>query len=345
MIPELNERNFKVLGIGEVMLRLSPVGRDRISYCETFEKKAGGSELNVVSGVSMLGLRTGIITKLPKNEIGKFVKLKIRYSGTSDDFVIYDRSEGKRLGIYYYENGAYPRLPTVCYDRANSSFVNFRKEELPDSIYTETNVFHTSGISLALDGQLRDNIVDMMKKFHDGGALVSFDVNYRAALWSESEAKETIEKILPMINVLFISEETLRRMFGMAGTIEQIHRDFSKKYPGIEIIASTKRNVKSPQKHDFTSLVYDTRENRHYSDAPYYDIDVVDRIGSGDAYVAGALYGLIKHRSIEAMAKYGDAMAALKNTIMGDMPECDLNDINRIIAAHEDTGPKNEMQR
>ena len=345
MISELKERNFKVIGIGEVMLRLSPVGKDRISYCETFEKNAGGSELNVVSGVSMLGLRTGIITKLPKNEIGKFVKLKIRYSGTSDDFVIYDRSEEKRLGVYYYENGAYPRLPIVCYDRANSSFVNFRKEELSEDVYTEANVFHTSGISLALDKTLRENIVDMMKKFHENGALISFDVNYRATLWSEEEARNTITSILPIINVLFISEETLRRMFGMSGTLEQIHKDFAKMYPNIEIIASTKRNVKSPQKHDFTSLVYDTREDAHYSDTPYYDIDVVDRIGSGDAYVAGALYGLLKHRTIKAMAKYGDAMAALKNTIMGDMPECDLNDINRIISAHESTGPKSEMQR
>ena len=345
MIPELKERNFKVLGIGEVMLRLSPVGKDRISYCETFEKKAGGSELNVVSGVSMLGLRTGIITKLPKNEIGKFVKLKIRYSGTSDDFVIYDRSEERRLGVYYYESGAYPRLPIVCYDRANSSFVSFTKEELLPDVYTQANVFHTSGISLALDKTLRKNIVDMMNKFHESGALVSFDVNYRATLWSEEEARETIETILPIINILFISEETLRRMFGMTGTLEQIHREFAKRYPNLEIVASTKRNVKSPQKHDFTSLVYDTREDVHYSDTPYYDIDVVDRIGSGDAYVAGALYGLLKHRTLSAMAKYGDAMAALKNTIMGDMPQCDLSDINRVISAHESIGPKSEMQR
>lgn len=345
MIPELKERNFRVLGIGEVMLRLSPVGKDRISYCETFEKKAGGSELNVVSGVSMLGLRTGIITKLPKNEIGKFVKLKIRYSGTSDDFVIYDRSEGKRLGVYYYESGAYPRLPIVCYDRANASFVSFRKEELPDDVYTQANVFHTSGISLALDKTLRENIVDMMKKFHECGALISFDVNYRATLWSEEEARETIEGILPIINILFISEETLRRMFGMTGTLEQIHKEFAKRYPNLEIVASTKRNVKSPQKHDFTSLVYDVKEDVHYSDTPYYDIDVVDRIGSGDAYVAGALYGLLKHRTLSAMVKYGDAMAALKNTIMGDMPQCDLSDINRIISAHESVGPKSEMQR
>ena len=134
-------------------------------------------------------------------------------------------------------------------------------------------------------------------------------------------------------------------MFGMTGTLAEIHKAFSERYPNIEIIASTMRNVKSPQKHDFSSLVYDCREKVHFSEEPYYDIDVVDRIGSGDAYVAGALYGLLQHRTIVAMAKYGDAMAAIKNTVMGDMTETDLSDVERIITAHDSKGPKSEMQR
>ena len=345
MIEVPKRKSFSVMGIGEVMLRLSPVGKERISYCETFEKMAGGSELNVVSGISMLGLRTGMITKLPHNEIGKFIKHKIRYAGTSDDYIIYDNSENMRLGVYYYESGAYPRLPVVSYDRRNSSFTTFKKEEVHPSVYSAAKVFHTSGITLALSKELSDNVIAMMNRFHDEGTLISFDVNYRAALWSEERAKKTIERILPIIDILFISEETSRRMFRMEGTLEEIHRAFAKKYPNLEIIASTKRTVISPQKHSFTSLVYDAREDLHFSDKPYDDIDVVDRIGSGDAYVAGALYGLLKHKSIEKAAKYGDAMAALKNTVIGDMTVCDLPDIDRIIAAHDSVGPKSEMIR
>lgn len=345
MFDSPRKKSFYVLGIGEVMLRLSPSSKERISYSETFEKKAGGSELNVVSGISMLGLRTGMITKLPHNEIGKFIKHKIRYAGTSDDYIIYDDTDKMRLGVYYYESGAYPRLPVVSYDRRDSSFTSFRKEELHPGVYSSTKVFHTSGITLALSTELSENVIDMMNRFHDEGALISFDVNYRAALWDEASAKKTIEKILPVINILFISEETLRRMFGMQGELCEIHREFAKKYPSLEIIASTKRTVISPQKHSFTSLIYDVREDRHFQDAPYNDIDVVDRIGSGDAYVAGALYGLLKHKSIEKAAKYGDAMAALKNTILGDMTVCDLTDIERIIKAHDSTGPKSEMIR
>lgn len=345
MIKEFEKKSFSVLGFGEVMLRLSPVGKERISYSETFEKKAGGSELNVVSGISSLGLRTGIITKLPQNEIGKFIKHEIRFSGTSDDYIVYDTSENKRLGIYYYESGAYPRTHVVSYDRQNSSFLTFKEEDLPQQIYSETNVFHTSGITLALDENLRKNVIKIINKFHDNGALVSFDVNYRASLWSEELAKETIEQILPIINILFISEETLRRMFKMTGTLKEIHKEFSKKYPNLQIIASTKRTVISPQKHDFTSLIYDCKEDLHYQDEPYFNIDVIDRIGSGDAYVAGALYGLCKYRSIEQAAKYGDAMAALKETILGDMTRCDITDIERIIKSHSTTGQKDEMVR
>ena len=338
-------KEFKVLGIGEVMLRLSPIGKERISHCETFEKKAGGSELNVVSGISMLGLRTGMITKLPHNEIGKFAKRQIRYSGTSDDYVIYDDSDTKRLGIYYYESGAYPRVSVVSYDRAASSFTTFKKEELPSEIYSSTDIFHTSGITLALGEDIRENVISMMKSFHDAGALISFDVNYRAALWDEAHAKATIMRILPLVDILFVSEETLRRMFSMTGTLEEIHKDFSKKYENLKIIASTKRTVISPQKHNFSSLVYDCNEDRHFSEEPYENIDVVDRIGSGDAYVAGALYALLRFGNIDEMAMYGDAMAALKNTILGDTTECDIIDIERIIDAHTTSGPKSEMVR
>ena len=345
MINLLPDKEFRVLGVGEVMLRLSPVGKERISHCETFEKNAGGSELNVVSGISMLGMRTGIITKLPRNEIGKFVKHKIRYCGTSDDYVVYDDSPEKRLGIYYYESGAYPRLSVVSYDRAHSSFTAFKKEELPDEVYSSANIFHTSGITLALSESVRENVIEMMKRFSESGAIISFDVNYRAALWDEAKAKETMLRVLPYVNLLFVSEETSRRMFGMSGTLEDIHKNFSAEYPNLEIIASTKRKATTPQKHTFSSLVYDCKEKRYFEEEPYRDIDVVDRIGSGDAYVAGALYALLRFRSIEEMAKYGDAMAALKNTVIGDTAECDILDIERIIKNHHTIGPKSEMVR
>ena len=345
MLNKPTKKEFGVIGLGEVMLRLSPVGKERISHSETFEKNAGGSELNVVSGISMLGIRTGMITRLPKNEIGKFVKYKIRYSGTSDDLIIYDDSPEKRLGIYYYESGAHPRVSVVSYDRGGSSFTGFRRDQLPSDVYDRASIFHTSGITMALDKGVRESAIEMMQRFKEKGALISFDVNYRAALWSEDEARETVLRVLPLIDVLFVSEETSRRMLGMQGTLEDIHREFARRYPNLRIIASTRREAITPQRHNFSSLVYDTESDIHYTDPAYESIDVVDRIGSGDAYVAGALYALLRFGTADKMVEYGDAMAALKNTILGDMAECDLTDIERIIKNHKTTGPKNEMVR
>jgi 2-dehydro-3-deoxygluconokinase len=148
-------KDFDVLGFGEVMLRLSPVGKERFSTCEHLEKMAGGSELNVVSGISLLGLRSGIITKLPDNEIGKFVVNKIRFCGVSDDYVVMDSSRDARLGAYYVESGAYPRKPTVLYDRKDSSMTTLKIDEIPEDVYKSTRLFHVSGISLALCPDLR----------------------------------------------------------------------------------------------------------------------------------------------------------------------------------------------
>lgn len=345
MLENLPKREFDVLGIGEVMLRLSPEGKERISQSESFEKKAGGSELNVVSGISQLGLRTGIVTRLPDNEIGKFIKNKIRYTGTSDDFVTYDASPEKRLGIYYYESGAYPRVSVVSYDRTDSSFVRFSLDELDPKIYHSCKVFHLSGITLALGETLRRQVIEMIRRFHENGTLISFDVNYRAALWSEEEARETVESILPYVNLLFVSEETLRRMLGRTGELKEIHRALAKEYPNLKMIASTQRAVISPTRHNFGSLVYDAEKDRHYAEEPYREIEVVDRIGSGDAYVAGALYGVLQYYDVEHAAQFGDAMSAIKNTIPGDMTVCDLHDVTRVITTHLSAGPKNEMVR
>ncbi len=345
MIFAKKGKSFSALGFGEVMLRLSTPSFGRITHSESFEKSAGGSELNVVAGISMLGLRTGIITKLPKSEIGKFIKYKVRYSGTSDNYITYDSSLERRLGIYYYECGAYPRPSSVTYDRRASSFTTFKKEELFEDVYTKTEIFHTSGITLALGSGIRENLYGMMSRFKEGGALISFDVNYRAALWGEEEAKREILKILPLVDILFVSEETLRRTFGFGGELKDIHRAFAKEFPTLGIIASTKRIATSPRKHSFSSLVFDCKEGEHFEEEPYRDIDVVDRIGSGDAYVAGALFGLLKFGDIRKIAEYGDAMAALKNTVMGDMTECDLGDIEEIIRRHTTPTQSSEMLR
>lgn len=338
------DKEFDALAFGEILLRLSAPVNDRMISGSSFEKRAGGAELNVVSGISLMGLRTGIISKLPKNELGTYVKNNIRFCGVSDDWLLYDETPEARLGIYFYEHGVYPRKPTVVYDRKNASINTIKPEDIPDCIYDSTRLFHTSGISLALSRQTRETAIALIKKFKAAGTLISFDVNFRANLWSEAEAKEYIEHILPYVDILFISEETSRRTFGKTGELKAILKDFAKEYD-IKILASTERKVISPKKHTFSSIIYNAEEDNFYDEPPYENIEVVDRIGSGDAYVSGVLYGLLDFNDCQKALEYGNACSSVKNTILGDLPSSDKKEIDRIIEAHQNKGFQSEMNR
>lgn len=334
--------DFDLIGLGEVMLRLSPPNKEKISQSETFEKNAGGSELNVVSGAAMLGIRSAIITKLPKSKMGHFIRNKIRYGNVSDDYIIYDHSDDRRLGIYYYESGAYPRKSSVIYDRAKSSFTTLSLDELPDDIYEKTKIFHISSITLALDPNLKETSIEMIKRFKAAGAYISFDVNYRAALWSEEEAKKTIESIFPYVDFLFVSEETSRRMLQRTGTLEEIMQGYVKDY-GCTLVATTRREVVSPTHHNFNSKIY--YEGKFYEEKPYNNIEVIDRIGSGDAYLAGVLFGLITYGTPERALEIGNALSAVKNTVLGDMSASSIDEIESVIKSHKATGHQDEMVR
>lgn len=283
------DEKFDLLTLGEVLLRLSPPNNERMDRGEVFYKQVGGAELNVACGVSLLGLRTGIISKLPANSLGRYVRNGIRFSGVSDDYLVYDDKEDARLGVYYYENGAYPRKPSVVYDRAYTSIHKLSEKEYDPSIYKNTRIFHTTGIMLALGENTRKTTIDMMKKFKKAGALVSFDVNFRGNLWSGPEAKKVIEEILPIVDIFFCSEDTAKLTFKKEGPVKDILHEFATDYD-ISIVVATQRIVHSPKKHTFGSIIYDAKKKEYFSEEPYRDIEVVDRIGSGDAYISGVLY-------------------------------------------------------
>ena len=337
-MAEYTSRSFDLLTLGQLLLRLSPPDNDRLSRGDTFVKQVGGAELNVAVGASLLGLRTGVISKLPSHDIGSFMKGKIRSFGVSDDFFMYDDSPSARVGIYYYENGAYPRKPKVIYDRLNI-------DEIPKEVYTASKCFHTTGITLALSPQIRETTIEMIKRFKEAGTLVSFDVNFRGNLWSGDEARECILKILPYVDIFFCSEDTARLTFLKTGTAKEMMKSFTEEYP-ISIVASTQRIVHSPKRHTFGSVIYDAARDTYYEEEPYRDIEVVDRIGSGDAYISGALYGLLSSGGDCSKAiAFGNATAAVKNTIPGDLPSSNLEEIQTIIKAHNQSGPQSEMAR
>ena len=339
------KKEFDLLSLGELMLRLSPPDNERIARGDTLGKQAGGAELNAITGAAMLGLRCGIISKLPANDLGTYIKNRVRLCGVSDDYLVYDQDRDARLGVYYYESGAYPRKPRIVYDRKNTSVNKLTVADYDDSLYQAARCFHTSGITLALSPQLRETAMEMIRRFKAQGTLISFDVNFRGNLWTGAEAKECIEHILPYVDVFFCSEDTARLTFLKEGSAKEIMKSFTQEYP-ISIVASTQRVVHSPKRHTFGSIIYSAREDTYYEEPPYADIEVVDRIGSGDAYISGVLYGLLSGEGdYQRALRYGNATSALKNTIPGDLLSTDLKEIDGIIREHQSVGRVAEMDR
>lgn len=336
------QAEFDLISFGEVMLRLSPPNKEKISQSETFEKNCGGSEFNVASGAASLGIRAAVVTKLPKNKMGHFIARRIRYGNVSDDYVVWDTTDKKRLGVYYYESGVYPRKSAVVYDRVGASVCSLKLSEIPDEIYDKARVFHISSISLALDPNLRETALAMIKLMKKNGVAISFDVNYRATLWSEEEARKVIEKIFPLVDILFVSEETSRRMLQRTGTLDEIMKGYADTY-GCKIVATTQREVVSPTKHNFGSRIY--YNGKFYEEPHYENIEVIDRVGSGDAYVAGVLYGILSDGGIERAMSVGNALSAIKNTVSGDMSISSLDEVESVIKSHKATGKQDEMVR
>ncbi len=339
------KKEFDLLALGELMLRLSPPDNERITRGETLGKQAGGAELNAITGAAMLGLRCGIISKLPANDLGTYIKNRVRLCGVSDDYLVYDQDKDARLGVYYYESGAYPRKPRIVYDRKNTSVNKLTTADYDESLYEAARCFHTSGITLALSPQLRETAIEMIRRFKEKGAIISFDVNFRGNLWTGAEAKECIERILPYVDIFFCSEDTARLTFLKEGSIREIMKSFTQDYP-ISIVASTQRVVHSPKRHTFGSIIYSAKDDIYFEEPPYADIEVVDRIGSGDAYISGVLYGLLsKEGDYQRALEYGNATSSLKNTIPGDLLSTDLKEIDGIIREHKSTGRVTEMDR
>lgn len=342
---ENKKKEFDLLTLGEILLRLSPPANERIVRDSVLERQVGGAELNVASVVSLMGLRAGVISRIPDTSIGIFAKNKLRFIGVSDDYLVYDKGDDARLGVYYYENGAYPRKPEIVYDRRNSSMTRLSLDELPESIYSSTRCFHTSGITPALSQQCRETAVEMIKRFKEQGTRISFDVNFRGNLWSGEEARACIETILPYVDIFFCSEDTARLTFGKTGDVKMMMKSFTEEYP-ISIVAATQRTVHSPKVHSFTSVIYNAKERWFYEEKPYQNIEVVDRIGSGDAYCGGVLYGLLSsEEDCEKALRFGNACSAAKNTIPGDMPSLNRSEIEGIIEDHNSIGYQMEMKR
>jgi len=305
---------YEIVTFGEAMIRLSPPDFKRIEQATSFDVIVGGGELNTAVACARLGKTSAWVSKLPTTATGRLVRNRVREQGVGTDFIVWSK-EG-RAGIYFVEFGAAPRASSVLYDRAGSSISMIKPREVDwNSAFEGTKVFHVSGITPALSKSAAEVTFEAIRAAKRKGALVSYDLNYRAKLWSEEEAQKCQEPMMEFVDILISTEEDTNRVFKItAPTYQEVAQKLAERFK-FKVVAITLRETPSVWKNNWTAIA--CADGKIYSDKTY-EVEIVDRIGSGDCFTAGFLCGYLE-QGVEYGVKLGNATAALKHSIPGDL--------------------------
>lgn len=318
-----------VVTFGEAMVRLSPPHFQRIEQTSSLDVQIGGGELNVAVGLSRLGMRSAWISRLPENALGRLMENRVRQMGVDVSHIIWTR-EG-RVGLYFVEFGAAPRPSSVLYDRQQSAVSAIQPGEVDwPKVFAGCRWFHTSGITPALSDSAAAVTREALQAAREAGVTVSYDLNYRAKLWTPSKAKIVQEPLMEYVDVLITTEEDTRVVFGIdsssspregqdfqqvsAEAYQEVAKRLEEKFH-FRAVAITLRENPLVWRNTWTSMAY--AGGVFYRDVKY-DLEIVDRIGGGDAFSAGFIYGFLTANSYAAALRYGNAFSALKHSTPGD---------------------------
>ena len=307
----------RVLTFGEAMLRFSPPGHARLEQATSLDLNVGGAELNVAAGLACLGVPAEFFTALPDNPLGRLALAEVRRSGVDGRRI--RMAEKGRMGAYYVEFGASPRPSRVVYDRGGSALSLLDPGDVDwRLLFKGLGHFHTTGITTALSPNCLKLTAEALALAKEKGVSTSFDLNYRARLWSEQKARRSLTPLMGMVDHLVTTEEDTWRVFRIKGdTYEEVVKRLVDKF-GLLSAAITLREDLSVLRNRWTSIAWDGYT--FYADRSY-DVDVVDRVGSGDAFTAGYIYGVLSD-DLALGLKVGNAMAAIKHSVPGDLLRC-----------------------
>lgn len=315
----------KIITFGEVMLRLAPNGYYRFFQDDQLQATFGGGEANVAVSLANFGLEAAFVTKLPKHDIGQAAVNSLRYFGVDTSLIT---RGGERVGIYYLEKGASQRASKVIYDRAYSAIGMAQSADFDwDHIFEGAEWFHFTGITPALGCNVADICLIACKKAKEKGIKVSCDLNFRKNLWTSAQAGETMGKLMPYVDVCIANEEDADKVFGIraAGTDvsggklnHESYKDVAKQLAdrfGCSHVAITLRTSISASDNKWAAMLYDGADY-HFSKS--YDVHIVDRVGGGDSFGAGLIYGLTAGMGAKETLEFAVAASCLKHTVEGD---------------------------
>ena len=323
----------RVLTLGEIMLRLSTSTDTRLSESKQFQVHYGGGEANVAISLANYNHSVSFASKVPNNSLGLAVKRHLQHYGVATDLLLFG---GSRLGCYFLENGFGERTSSVIYDRANSSFseMDFLEWSM-DDLFDNVELFHVSGITPAISSSWAMLTQQLMKEAKRRKVKISFDINYRAKLWSHSKAKKVLSILLPFVDycsagkldavhLLDIEENSIN-----SDNVSYYYEQMSELYPNIEVFYSTLREIKSNSDNTLVGTIWN--KGNLYTSKKHYITPIIDRVGGGDAFSAGILHGLLTNQDFDFSVSFATAASALKHTIYGDCNQFSIEEIEEFM--------------
>lgn len=334
----------KVVTFGEIMLRLSPPGFLRFSQTNSFDVIYGGGESNVAVSLANYGVPVDFVTRLPKNDIGECALMEMRKRGVGTDKIVYG---GDRLGIYFLETGAVSRGSKVVYDRAHSAIAEIQKGMINwDDVFEDVEWFHWTGITPAISQGAADACLEAVKAAKDKGVTISTDLNYRAKLWKYGvEPEEIMTELTSYCDIILGNEEDAEKHFGIkpegldittqgehvkAEAFLSVCQQMMKKFPDAKKVITTLRGSISASHNTWAGVLYD---GETMFKSPEYQIThIVDRVGGGDSFMGGLIYGLLKYPEDDQNAlNFAVAASCLKHTIMGDANLSTVDEVEKLM--------------
>ena len=328
----------RVVTFGELMLRLSPEGYERIVQANKFNVTYGGGEANVAISLANYGLNTSFISKIPEGELGQAAVNSLRQFGVDTKSIV---RGGDRLGIYFLEKGASQRPSKVIYDRAHSAIADASPAEFDwDKLLKDACWFHFTGITPALSDSAAESCLKAVKTAKAKGITVSCDLNYRKKLWPKEKAQSVMSQLCAYVDVIIANEEDAADVFGIRSEGTSVntgivnsdgYKDVARKLAerfGTKYVAITLRSSVSASDNVWAAMLYDGID---YYFSKKYNVHIVDRVGGGDSFGAGLIYSIIKGKGSQEAVEYATAASCLKHSIEGDFNMVSVDEVERLV--------------
>ena len=324
------------------MLRLATPGYLRFNQTDSLIATFGGGEANVAVSLANFGIPVDFVTRLPENDIARSCVMDLRKYGVGVDKIVYG---GQRIGIYFLETGAVSRGSKVVYDRANSAVSEIESGMIDwDKVFEGVNWFHWTGITPAISQGAADVCLEAILKANEKGITVSCDLNYRRNLWNYGKkASEVMPELVAGTDVILGNEEDAEKVLGIkpegvdvtgghveASAYESVSKQIMIKFPRCKKVITTLRGSINANHNSWSGVLWD---GKNLSEAPTYQItDIVDRVGGGDSFMGGLIYGLLTFPGNDQKAlNFAVAASCLKHTIYGDYNQVTVDEVEKLM--------------